>query len=160
LSFNESIIVVGHRGAAGLVAENTLPSFRRAYACGVSAVELDVYALEGELVVIHDEVLDRTTTGTGTVMGQSLASLRTLDAGGGALVPLLAEVVADLPRGVGLNVELKGPDTAAPVAALVARCGHVDWLVATRTRAATSVLALHLAAPLITTCHSRMSRVS
>ena len=58
---------------------------------------------------------DRTTDGTGTVMGQTLESLRALDAGGGWPVPYLEEVVAELPAGVGLNVELKGPGTAAPV---------------------------------------------
>lgn len=116
MSFSDPVVVIGHRGAAGLVAENTLPSFRRAYACGVSAVELDVYYLGGSLIVIHDETVDRTTNGTGTVMGQTLASLRALDAGNGAVVPLLEEVVAELPEGVGLNVELKGPGTALPVA--------------------------------------------
>lgn len=129
MSFSESVIVVGHRGAAGLVPENTLPGFRRAYACGVDAVELDVYALEGELVVIHDETLDRTTDGTGTVMGQTLASLRALNAGRGWRVPFLTEVAAELPAGVGLNVELKGPATAAPVAAFIARFPRIDWLV-------------------------------
>lgn len=122
-------LVIGHRGAAGLVAENTLPSFRRAYACGVDAVELDVYCLAGELVVIHDETLERTTDGTGTVMGQSLESLRRLDAGGGWPVPFLAEVAAELPADVGLNLELKGPGTAAPAARFIARCPQVDWLV-------------------------------
>lgn len=129
MSFEDRPLVIGHRGAAGLVPENTLPSFRRAYACGVGAVELDVYLVEGVLVVIHDETLERTTNGTGTVMGQTLESLRSLDAGRGWPVPYLAEVVAELPAGVGLNVELKGPGTAGPVADFVARCPDVDWLV-------------------------------
>ncbi|MEQ8861554.1 MAG: glycerophosphodiester phosphodiesterase family protein [Pseudomonadales bacterium] len=130
MSFSDpSPVVIGHRGAAGLVAENTLPSFRRAYACGVNAVELDVYTVAGELVVFHDETLDRTTDGTGTLLGQSLDSLRRLDAGGGWPVPFLTEVVAELPTGVGLNVELKGPETAAPAAAFIARRPDVDWLV-------------------------------
>jgi len=129
VSFEDAPVVIGHRGAAGLVAENTLPGFRRAYACGVDAIELDVYVLEGELVVIHDETLDRTTNGTGTVMGQTLETLRALDAGGGARVPYLTEVVAELPTGVGLNVELKGAGTAAPTAAFVANFPRLDWLV-------------------------------
>lgn len=129
MTFEPPPVVIGHRGAAGLVAENTLPSFRRAFACGVDAIELDVYALAGQLVVIHDETLDRTTDGTGTVMGQTLESLRALNAGGGWPVPYLEEVVAELPDGVGLNVELKGPGTAAPVADFVTRFPGVDWLV-------------------------------
>lgn len=122
-------VVIGHRGAAGLVPENTLPSFRRAYACGVSAVELDVHLVEGELVVIHDERADRTTNGTGPLAGLGLAALRGLDAGGGARVPLLAEVVAELPPDVGLNVELKGPGTAEPVARFLAAHPGLDVLV-------------------------------
>lgn len=129
MGFADAVVVIGHRGAAGLAPENTLPSFRRAYACGVSAVELDVYVVEGELVVIHDATLQRTTSGNGPVMGLTLAALRALDAGGGWPVPLLSEVIAELPDGVGLNVELKGPGTAAPAAAVLARHPGLDALV-------------------------------
>lgn len=129
MSFNDPVVVIGHRGAAGLAAENTLPSFRRAYACGVNAVELDVYVVEGELVVIHDDTLERTTNGTGAMLGVGLATLRRLDAGDGAQVPLLGEVVDELPKSVGLNVELKGPGTAAPVAEFLARHESLDVVV-------------------------------
>lgn len=129
MGFADAVVVIGHRGAAGLAPENTLPSFRRAYACGVSAVELDVYVVEGELVVIHDATLQRTTSGNGPVMGLTLAALRALDAGDGWPVPLLSEVIAELPDGVGLNVELKGPGTAAPAAAELARHPGLDALV-------------------------------
>ena len=121
MSLADPILVIGHRGAAGLVPENTLPSFRRAVECGVGAVELDVYAVEGELVVFHDETLERTTNGTGPLDGASLTALRSLDAGNGWPIPLLAEVAGLLPPGVGLNIELKGPDTAAPVAEFITR---------------------------------------
>jgi glycerophosphoryl diester phosphodiesterase len=129
MSFADAVVVIGHRGAAGLEPENTLPSFRRAYACGVSAVELDVYCVENALVVIHDDTLERTTNGYGEVRDQSLTTLRRLNAGNGWPPPLLEEVVAELPRGVGLNIELKGPHTAAPVAALLARHRKLDVLV-------------------------------
>lgn len=135
MSFADAVVVIGHRGAAGLAPENTLPSFRRAYACGVSAVELDVYLVDGELAVIHDATLQRTTNGHGPVMGLPLATLRALDAGDGWPVPLLPEVIAELPAGVGLNVELKGPDTAAPVAAELARHPGLDVLVSSFTHA-------------------------
>ncbi len=120
MSFSDSIVVIGHRGAAGLTPENTLPSFQRAIDCGVSAVELDVYAVEGELLVIHDDTLERTTDGVGAVMAQAVPALRRLNAGGGWPIPLLGEVVAILPPQTGLNIELKGPGTAAPVAAFLA----------------------------------------
>jgi glycerophosphoryl diester phosphodiesterase len=129
VSLSDPILVIGHRGAAGLVPENTLPSFQRAFDCGVGAVELDVYAVEGELIVIHDDTLERTTDGTGPLAERRLAELRRLDAGSGWPIPLLAEVTAALPAGVGLNIELKGPDTAEPVAAFLARHALPDVLV-------------------------------
>jgi glycerophosphoryl diester phosphodiesterase len=79
---------------------------------GVAAVELDVHSVEGNLVVIHDDTLERTTNGSGRVADCSLAELRQLDAGAGASVPLLAEVFDLLPASIGINVELKGRNTA------------------------------------------------
>lgn len=100
--------------------ENTLPSFARAVELGVDAVELDIHVCEGRLWVIHDDTLERTTNGTGPIVAHSLASLRAVDAGGGAAIPLLEEVLDLLPATVGINIELKGPDTARPLAGLLA----------------------------------------
>ncbi len=108
--------IIGHRGAAGLAPENTLPSFAKALECGVNAVELDVYNVEDTLIVIHDDTLERTTNGRGPVMQQRLAGLRSLDAGNGAGIPTLDEVWTLIDGKAGLNIELKGPDTALPVA--------------------------------------------
>ena len=109
-------LIIGHRGAAGLKPENTLASFRAAVALGVHGVELDVQRVQGELAVIHDAALERTTNGLGAVERQSFAALRRLDAGQGQRVPTLAEVLAAVPEHVLVNVELKGPGTAALVA--------------------------------------------
>ncbi|MEQ8486779.1 MAG: glycerophosphodiester phosphodiesterase family protein [Pseudomonadales bacterium] len=128
MSFSDRVLIIGHRGAAGLSPENTLPSFRRAWALGVNAVELDVHLVEDELVVIHDDTLERTTNGQGPVAGRSLAALRGLDAGGGWPIPLLREVVAALPAGAGLNVELKGAGTAAAAARYLSGLPGVDLL--------------------------------
>jgi len=108
-----------HRGASAHAPENTLRAFRLAAALGARWVELDVQRVENELVVFHDPHLGRTTDGHGPLAGRTLAELRTLDAGGGERIPLLREVVAALPPAVGINVELKGADTARPVAALI-----------------------------------------
>ena len=112
--------VIGHRGAAKLAPENTLSSFRRAVELGVSGVEFDLYAHGGELIVIHDDRLERTTNGHGPVADLPLSELRKLDAGDGQQIPLLQEVVEQLPARIALNLELKGPGTAAPVAAWLA----------------------------------------
>ncbi len=107
--------LIGHRGAAGLAPENTLPSFEKAFRQGVSAVELDVYRVEDRLMVFHDDELQRTTNGQGQIEAQSLAYLRNLDAGEGAQIPFLEEVLGILPAGIALNIELKGRGTAEPV---------------------------------------------
>ena len=123
------LLLIGHRGAAGLAPENTLPSFALAAAHGCDAVELDVHYAHGELLVIHDATLERTTNGRGGLQEHSLAALRELDAGNGARIPTLAEVLAALPRGLGVNVELKGTGTATPVAALLGDGTDHDVLV-------------------------------
>ena len=102
------------------MAENTLPSFQRAVQLGVGAIELDIYWHDGELLVIHDDTLNRTTNGRGRITRLGLTQLRALNAGDGAQIPLLAEVFASVPARIAINLELKGPATAAPVAAALA----------------------------------------
>jgi len=109
------LLCIGHRGAGGHAPENTLASFHKALELGAHCVELDVYLVEGRLVVIHDEHLERTTNGHGPVMGQTFEYLRSLDAGGGERIPTLEEVCDAVAGRAGVNIELKGPGTAAPV---------------------------------------------
>ena len=86
--------VIAHRGGPRYAPENTLAAFRTAIDQGVAWLEFDVQMTrDGELVVIHDETVDRTTDGTGAVRDLILAQIRVLDAGGGERVPTLEEVV-------------------------------------------------------------------
>jgi glycerophosphoryl diester phosphodiesterase len=94
------VMVAAHRGGAQLWPENSLLAFRNATALGADYLEFDVHETrDGELVVIHDATLDRTTTGAGPVRARTLAELRTLrlkDRTGtvtGEIVPTLDEVV-------------------------------------------------------------------
>jgi glycerophosphoryl diester phosphodiesterase len=129
----------GHRGAAALLPENTLPSFELAVRDGARYLELDVHASgEGEIVVIHDATVDRTTDGAGAVRLMSLVSLRRLDAGyrfvgrdggypargRGIAIPTLREVLAAFPT-VPLNIEIKQetPSIVATVIDVIARAG-------------------------------------
>lgn len=124
-----TFLIIGHRGAAGLEPENTLRSFARAIDIGVDAIELDVYCVDGELVVIHDDTLERTTNGHGDVMAANFDALRRLDAGHGERIPTLAEVLQLAQSRVIVNIELKGVGTAAPAAACIAAHPRVDALV-------------------------------
>lgn len=128
--------VVAHRGASGEAPENTLAAFRRALEMGVDAVELDVHlCADGEPVVIHDSLLDRTTGAKELVKDLPLDALRRLDAGrwfgerfAGERIPTLAEAL-DLLRPVRVIVEIKNgpifyPGIAGLVADLVRVAGH------------------------------------
>ena len=111
---------IGHRGACGYEPENTLRSFKKALDLNVDMVELDVHNCKsGELVVIHDEKIDRTTNGKGFVKDLTLDELKKYDAGLGEIIPTLEEVLDLIDRKVKVAVELKGKHTAAPVALLI-----------------------------------------
>lgn len=124
--------VVGHRGARLLVPENTLPSFEKAIELGCDRTECDVrLTADGVLVVMHDETVDRTTNGTGLVSELTLDEIRSLDAGNGAQVPTLEEVLELVAGRIRLLCELKGEGTAAPAVAMVREHGLVDEVVFT-----------------------------
>jgi len=75
-------LLIAHRGGAAEAPENTLAAFRRALSLGVRWFELDVQmSRDRELVVIHDNTMDRTTNGTGEVGSLLFEGLRKLDAG-------------------------------------------------------------------------------
>jgi glycerophosphoryl diester phosphodiesterase len=112
-------ICIGHRGAGGHEPENTLRSVRRGLALGAQGVEIDVRLVHGELLVMHDAKLDRTTNGRGYLARKPLALLRSLDAGLGERIPTLREVFETVDRRGFINVELKGRLTAGPVSTLI-----------------------------------------
>jgi glycerophosphoryl diester phosphodiesterase len=121
--------IIGERGVSGYEPENTLISFKRALEFGVDRVELDVYVLKtGEVVVIHDSKVDRTTNGSGYVEDFSLVDLRQLDAGKGEKIPLLVEVIELVDRKVPIDIELKGFGTAGPVAEIIKKYKEKGWL--------------------------------
>lgn len=109
-------LIFGHRGARGTHPENTMISFQEAARTGAHGIEFDVHlSKDGEVVIIHDETLNRTTNGSGLVCEHTLEELKQLDAGShfnvafqGARIPTLREVLAWL-RGNELliNIELK-----------------------------------------------------
>lgn len=74
--------IVGHKGASGVAPENTLAAFQKAMDMGADMIEIDVhYTKDGEVVVFHDEDVDRTTNGTGKVHKFTLEEIKQLDAG-------------------------------------------------------------------------------
>jgi glycerophosphoryl diester phosphodiesterase len=113
--------LIAHRGFAANRPENTRRAVEEASA-RADAIEVDVRRCEsGELVVIHDETVDRVTDGEGPVAEHTLSELRALDVlGTGEGVPTLAEILRTVPESVGVNVELKERGTAADALGLMA----------------------------------------
>ncbi len=113
---------IAHRGASDKFPENTLIAFEEALAQGADALECDVHlSADGEVVVIHDETVDRTTDGTGAVAEMTLEVLRRLDAGSwkhsrfaGQRIPTLAEVVELAGDQADLFLEIKGRSPDLP----------------------------------------------
>lgn len=121
------MLKIGHRGASGAYPENTLLAFRQAVAFGANAVELDVHACaSGEIVVIHDETLERTTNGQGRVDALSLADVKQLDAGLGERIPTLEETLAEFAPHITVLVEIKSSAAALPAARLISRFAAAD----------------------------------
>jgi len=111
------ILKVGHRGAAGLMPENTLVSFRKGLECGADIIELDVHlSSDGELVVMHDPKVERTTDGSGELGTKTFAEIRKLNAAAKFTkaavepqqVPTLQEALDVLkPSGCEIHIEIK-----------------------------------------------------
>lgn len=112
----EHFQIIGHRGASALEPENTLRSFARAVEEGVDGVEFDIHLLDGRLLVLHDETLDRTSNGSGSAYTQSYEALRNLDFGAGQQIPRLDEAIASIPEELLVNIELKGKRTGSATA--------------------------------------------
>jgi glycerophosphoryl diester phosphodiesterase len=111
--------VIGHRGAAGHVAENTVGGMRYALELGVDGVEFDVRLIEQRLIVLHDDTLERTTNGQGSYKSMPLGSLRQLQTASGEPIPFLEEVLAVVDSCAVINIEVKEPGIAREVLAAV-----------------------------------------
>lgn len=114
------MLKIGHRGAKGHEPENTLISFQKALDMQVDGIELDVHlSADGELIVIHDETIDRTTNGIGLVNTLSLRQLKKCRINNHHEIPLLSEVFDLVNKNCFINIELKSYETAEKVVELI-----------------------------------------
>lgn len=108
--------ICAHRGASDTHPENTLTALREAVRLGAQMIEFDVaLTKDDQLVLMHDNTIDRTTNGKGSVADWTLADLKQLDAGSWKArrfkderIPTLDEALAIMPENMWLNVHLKG----------------------------------------------------
>jgi len=112
-----STLVIAHRGFSGQYPENTMVAFQKAIELGCDMIELDVhFSQDKELVVIHDDKLDRTTNGQGRVYDFTLKEIKNFDAGSwvgsrfsAEKVPTLKEILQMAKDKIPVNIEIKDP---------------------------------------------------
>jgi len=133
--------IIAHRGGGAVKPENTLAAFKNAVELGADGVEFDVQLTkDGEVVVIHDELIDRTMSGSGLVKDYTLAELRQMSAGEffspdfkDEKIPTLAEVLELVKDLEVINIELKNflpyPELEEKVLKLVDEFGVRDQVI-------------------------------
>jgi len=154
--------VIAHRGFSGAAPENTIAAVRAAIDVGADMAEIDVtLTSDGEVVIIHDKTLQRTTNGGGEILQFSLADLGQLDAGSwfsktfaGERIPTLDAMLAEVDDRILLNVEIKseavGLGVVEKVAAAIRARGMTDEIVVS-SFSPTALEKMHALAPEIRT---------
>ena len=143
---SDDVLVIAHQGGEGLRPSNTMTAFANAVALGVDVLETDVHATaDGELVMMHDDTVDRTTDGSGTLREMTLAEVQALDAGyywtdddgqsypyrgQGLRVPTLRDLLTAFPQ-MRFNVEIKEqePPVAEPLCDLIRELGMAEQML-------------------------------
>ena len=143
---SDDVLVIAHQGGEGLRPSNTMTAFANAVALGVDVLETDVHATaDGELVMMHDDTVDRTTDGSGILREMTLAEVQALDAGyywtdddgqsypyrgQGLRVPTLRDLLTAFPQ-MRFNVEIKEqePPVAEPLCDLIRELGMSEQML-------------------------------
>ena len=129
---NDRFWDVAHRGGEGYAPENTLASFRRTMEYGIGWIEVDVQITrDGQLVLLHDKTVERTTDGQGTVSDLDLDELKRLDAGSwfdagfaNERIPTLSELFDFCGGRVNYLLDIKGPGVVEQLVEVVQDCGR------------------------------------
>jgi glycerophosphoryl diester phosphodiesterase len=117
--------VIAHRGASDEAPENTIPAFQAAIDAGCRYLETDVHVTrDGVVVAFHDDRLDRVTDRRGLIEELDIAQVEEADAGDGARIPRLEEILTRWP-GVYVNIDPKSDRAVEPLAAVLDR--HDAW---------------------------------
>lgn len=141
---DDKLLVCAHRGASNIAPENTIAALQKALEAGAQMIEIDVQITKDhELVVFHDDTLERTTNGKGLLRDHTFAELTQLDAGSwfhkayaGEQIPLFAQAIDLLKGKTYLNIEIKpqraSEESARDIASIVriiSDCGMLPFTV-------------------------------
>ena len=117
---NHNTLSIGHRGAKGYVAENTLESISKAIELGVDGIEIDIFkCLSNELVLFHDKNLEKLTGKPGLIENLTLKELQEFLVLGKYQIPTLKDVLIKIEKPLFVNIELKGLDTAEATSKII-----------------------------------------
>ena len=117
---NHNTLSIGHRGAKGYVAENTLESISKAIELGVDGIEIDIFkCLSNELVLFHDKDLDKLTGKPGQIENLTLKELQEFLVLGKYQIPTLKDVLTEIEKPLFVNIELKGLNTAEATSKII-----------------------------------------
>jgi glycerophosphoryl diester phosphodiesterase len=137
---NDGVLVIAHRGGLGLRPENTLAAFKNAKHLGADIIELDIHtSKDGQIVIMHDDEIDRTTDGSGNARDYTLKELKEFDAGykwsdddgktfpyrgKGIQIPTLIEVLSEI-KDTAIIIEIKQeePSVIKPLSELIKKHG-------------------------------------
>ncbi|WP_233590902.1 glycerophosphodiester phosphodiesterase [Flavobacterium sp. GSP27] len=121
-------VVCGHRGAMGHETENTLASIKKGMELKADMLEIDVFKIKtGEMVVFHDDELERITNAKGKIEDYSFDDLRKVLVAGKHQIPTLQEVIETIDKKVVLNIELKGTNTATDTYRIIEEYKKKGW---------------------------------
>ena len=115
------MLIIGHRGASAYFEENTVESIRQAALMGADGVEFDVRLHNSGIVGIHDETVDRTTTGTGKLTSLSLQQFKNIETFNGERLPYMEDLLKAARYSKMINIEMKEPNIGPAVVNAVER---------------------------------------
>lgn len=125
---NNNILRIGHRGAMGHITENTVESIQKAIDLNCDVIEIDVFKIKsGELMVFHDDQLDRLTNATGNIEDYTYNELQKVKVNGVYQIPTLEKIIEVINRKAVLNIELKGNNTAEDTHLLIQLFINKGW---------------------------------
>ena len=125
---SNKFVVCGHRGAMGHETENTLASIKKGMELKADMLEIDVFKIKtGEMVVFHDDDLDRITNAKGKIEEYTFEDLRKVLVAGKHQIPTLQEVIETIDKKVVMNIELKGTNTATDTYRIIEEYKKKGW---------------------------------
>ena len=121
-------LITSHAACKGHAPENTLAGIRKALELSADAIEIDLHCTsDGQVVLIHDETVDRTTDGEGAIASLTLRQARKLDAGDVERIPTLREVLREVNGRALMVLEVKASDIEREVLEVVRKARALDW---------------------------------